>query len=91
MINNPNICKKLISLLLHRKLIKKDQLEEISHDPSLAKEDFLTYVIDNGIVNSHDFMVESATLLRLQYIDLSAIAVKFLPQEFFDLDFCRKK
>ncbi|AIT10163.1 general secretion pathway protein GspE [Candidatus Francisella endociliophora] len=90
MINNPHICKKLASLLLHRKLITKEQLEEVSLDSSLAKEGFLDYVIDHGIVDSQAFMIEAATLLRLQYIDLAAINVKFLPQELFDVDFCRK-
>ncbi len=35
-------------------------------------------------------MIESATLLRLQYIDLTAINVKFLPQELFEIEFCKK-
>ncbi|AVC44101.1 type IV-A pilus assembly ATPase PilB [Francisella tularensis subsp. novicida] len=90
MIENPHICKKLASLLLHRKLITKQQLEEISHDKSLAKQDFLEYLIENEIVDSKSFMIESATLLRLQYIDLTTINVKFLPQEYFDIDFCRE-
>ncbi|APC91865.1 MULTISPECIES: type IV-A pilus assembly ATPase PilB [Francisella] len=90
MIENPHICKKLASLLLHRKLITKQQLEEISHDKSLAKQDFLEYLIENEIIDSKSFMIESATLLRLQYIDLTAINVKFLPQEYFDIDFCRE-
>ncbi|ORU66192.1 type IV-A pilus assembly ATPase PilB, partial [Francisella tularensis] len=82
--------KKLASLLLHRKLITKQQLEEISHDKSLAKQDFLEYLIENEIVDNKSFMIESATLLRLQYIDLTTINVKFLPQEYFDIDFCRE-
>ncbi|MWX91241.1 type IV-A pilus assembly ATPase PilB, partial [Francisella tularensis] len=90
MIENPHICKKLASLLLHRKLITKQQLEEISHDKSLAKQDFLEYLIENEIVDNKSFMIESATLLRLQYIDLTTINVKFLPQEYFDIDFCRE-
>ncbi|PLQ43912.1 type IV-A pilus assembly ATPase PilB [Francisella tularensis subsp. holarctica] len=90
MIENPHICKKLASLLLHRKLIIKQQLEEISHDKSLAKQDFLEYLIENEIVDNKSFMIESATLLRLQYIDLTTINVKFLPQEYFDIDFCRE-
>ena len=90
MIENPHICKKLTSLLLHRKLITKQQLEEISHDKSLAKQGFLEYLIENEIIDSKSFMIESATLLRLQYIDLTAINVKFLPQEYFDIDFCRE-
>ena len=90
MINNPDIDKKLASLLSHRKLITKQQLEEISLDVSLAKKGFLNYVIENEYVNSKDFMIESATLLRLQYIDLTAINIKFIPQNFFDVDFCRK-
>lgn len=90
MINNSNICKKLASLLLHRKLITMKQLEEVSADPSIAKEGFLDYIVENKIVDSRSFMIESATLLRLQYIDLKAINVKFLPQDFFDIDFCRK-
>ncbi|MFV9925123.1 MAG: type IV-A pilus assembly ATPase PilB [Francisella endosymbiont of Hyalomma scupense] len=90
MIENPHICKKLASLLLHRKLITKQQLEEISHDKSLAKQGFLEYLIENEIIGSKSFMIESATLLRLQYIDLTAINVKFLPQEYFDIDFCRE-
>ena len=90
MINNPHIDKKLASLLLHRKLITKQQLEEISLDVSLTKEGFLNYVIENEYVNSKDFMIESAALLRLQYIDLTAINIKFIPQKFFDIDFCRK-
>ncbi|ALB01671.1 general secretion pathway protein GspE [Francisella persica ATCC VR-331] len=90
MIENPNICKKLASLLLHRKLITKQQLEEISHDKYLAKQGFLEYLIENEIIDSKSFMIESATLLRLQYIDLTAINVKFLPQEYFDINFCRE-
>ena len=90
MIENPHICKKLASLLLHRKLITKQQLEEISHDKSLAKQGFLEYLIENEIIDSKSFMIEAATLLRLQYIDLTAINVKFLPQEYFDIDFCRE-
>lgn len=90
MIENPHICKKLASLLLHRKLITKQQLEEISHDKSLAKQGFLEYLIENEIIDSKSFMIESATLLRLQYIDLTAINVKFLPQKYFDIDFCRE-
>lgn len=90
MIENPHICKKLASLLLHRKLITKQQLEEISHDKSLAKQDFLEYLIENEIVDNKSFMIESATVLRLQYIDLTTINVKFLPQEYFDIDFCRE-
>ncbi|MED7788283.1 type IV-A pilus assembly ATPase PilB [Francisella sp. 19X1-34] len=90
MAGNPHINKKLASLLLHRKLITRQQLEEISLDVSLAKEGFLNYVIENDFVNSKDFMIHSATLLRLQYIDLTAINIKFIPQKFFDIDFCRK-
>ncbi|QIV94736.1 type IV-A pilus assembly ATPase PilB [Allofrancisella frigidaquae] len=90
MINNPQICKKLASLLLHRKLITKEKLEEVSLEKDLGKTGFLSYLIEHEIVNSRDFMFESATLLRLQYIDLTAINVKFLPQEFFDLEFCEK-
>lgn len=90
MINNPHINKKLASLLLHRKLITKQQLEEISLDVSLTKESFLDYVIENEYVNGKDFMIESATLLRLQYIDLTAINIKFIPQKFFDFEFCKK-
>ena len=90
MIENPHICKKLASLLLHCKLITKQQLEEISHDKSLAKQGFLEYLIENEIIDSKSFMIESATLLRLQYIDLTAINVKILPQKYFDIDFCRE-
>lgn len=90
MINNPHINKKLASLLLHRKLITKEQLQEVNLDPSLAKEGFLNYIFDRGIVDGKSFMIEAATLLRLQYIDLTAVNVKFLPHDFFDVDFCRK-
>jgi type IV pilus assembly protein PilB len=90
MVGNPHIDKKLASLLLHRKLITRQQLEEISLDISLAKEGFLNYIIENEFVSSKDFMIHSATLLRLQYIDLTAISIKFIPQKFFDIDFCRK-
>ncbi|QIW09909.1 type IV-A pilus assembly ATPase PilB [Francisella sp. LA112445] len=90
MVGNPHIDKKLASLLLHRKLITRQQLEEISLDVSLAKEGFLNYIIENEFVSSKDFMIQSATLLRLQYIDLTAISIKFIPQKFFDIDFCRK-
>ncbi|BCD90140.1 hypothetical protein fh0823_02790 [Francisella halioticida] len=82
MINNPHIDKKLASLLLHRKLIIMQQLEEVGLDASLAKEGFLNYIIENEFVNSKDFMIESATLLRLQYIDLTSINIKFIPQNF---------
>ncbi|WP_150467713.1 type IV-A pilus assembly ATPase PilB [Francisella sp. SYW-9] len=90
MVDNPHIDKKLASLLLHRKLITRQQLNEISLDVSLAKEGFLNYIIENDFVSSRDFMIQSATLLRLQYIDLTAISIKFIPQKFFDVEFCRK-
>lgn len=77
MIDSPYINKKLASLLLHRKLITRQQLEEISLDKSLAKQDFLDYLIDHELIDSRSFMIESATLLRLQYIDLTAINVNF--------------
>ncbi|AXA34071.1 type IV-A pilus assembly ATPase PilB [Francisella adeliensis] len=91
MVNNPHICKKLASLLLHRKLITKEQLEEVSLDKAIVKEGFLNYIVDHEIIDSKKFMIESATLLRLQYIDLSTIAVKHLPIDLFEGDFCRKK
>ena len=90
MIDNPHICKKLASLLLHIKLITKEQLAEVNLEKAIAKEGFLDFVIEHGIVNSRAFMVESATLLRLQYIDLTVINVKFLPQELFEIEFCKK-
>ncbi len=90
MIDSPYINKKLASLLLHRKLITRQQLEEISLDKSLAKQDFLDYLIDHELIDSRSFMIESATLLRLQYIDLTAINVKFLPQDYFDTEFCNE-
>lgn len=90
MIDSPYINKKLASLLLHRKLITRQQLEEISLDKSLAKQDFLDYLIDHELIDSRSFMIESATLLRLQYIDLTAINIKFLPQDYFDTDFCNQ-
>lgn len=90
MVDNPHICKKLASLLLHRKLITKQQLDEVNLEKAIAKEGFLDFVIENGIVDSRSFMIESATLLRLQYIDLTAINVRFLPQEIFEMDFCKK-
>ena len=90
MVDNPYICKKLASLLLHRKLITKDQLKEVSFNKAIEKEGFLDFIIENGMVNSRAFMIESATLLRLQYIDLTVINVKFLPQKLFEIDFCKK-
>ncbi|MEY8765329.1 MULTISPECIES: type IV-A pilus assembly ATPase PilB [Francisella] len=90
MIDSPYINKKLASLLLHRKLITREQLEEISLDKSLAKQDLLDYLIDHELVDSKSFMIESATLLRLQYIDLTAINVNFLPQDYFDAEFCNE-
>ena len=90
MIDNPHICKKLASLLLHRKLITKEQLDEVNLKKAIATEGFLDFIIESGIVNSRAFMIESATLLRLQYIDLTTINVKFLPQELFEMDFCKK-
>ncbi len=40
MVDNPHICKKLASLLLHRKLITKEQLAEVNHEKAIAKEGF---------------------------------------------------
>lgn len=91
MVNNPHICRKLASLLLHRKLITPEQLENVSQDKAIAKQGFLSYIIDHEIIDSRKFMIESATLLRLQYIDLSTIAVKHLPIDLFEADFCMKK
>ena len=90
MVNNPHICKKLASLLFHRKLITKEQLDEVNLEKAIAKEGFLDFVIEHGIVDSRSFMIDSATLLRFQYIDLSAINIKFLPQELFEMDYAQK-
>ena len=82
--------KNLLRFYFTVSLSQSKQLEEISHDKSLAKQAFLEYLIENDIIDSKSFMIESATLLRLQYIDLTAINVKFLPQEYFNIDFCRE-
>ena len=90
MINYSNIDAKLASLLLYRKLITKDQLLEISHDKDVNRDNFLSHIIDNKIIDGRRFMIESSTVLRLQYLDMSAINVNFLPREYFDPSFCKE-
>ena len=90
MINYSNIDTKLASLLLYRKLITKEQLLEISHNKDVNKNNFLSHIIDNKIIDGRKFMIESSTILRLQYLDMSAINVNFLPRECFDTSFCKE-
>lgn len=90
MIDYSKIPTKLASLLLYRKLITKDQLQEISNEKEVNKDNFLSYVVDNKIVDGKKFMIESATVIRLQYLDISAINVEHLPKDFYDPIFCKK-
>ena len=82
--------KRLISLLLHCKLITKNQLESINQDKSLANKNLLEYLINHKIIDSENFMQESANLLRLAYMDLNALNIELIPQDFFDNDICKE-
>ncbi len=73
MINTLTSVKKISSLLFHRQLIIKQQLDEVNLEKAIAQEGFLDFVIENDIVDSRAFMIESTTLLHLKYIDINIL------------------
>ncbi|APC97863.1 type IV-A pilus assembly ATPase PilB [Francisella frigiditurris] len=91
MLNSPHIDRRLVSFLLHKKLISKEQLiNEVSDAKELKNTGLFKYLVSHELIDNKKFMIEAANLLRLQYIDLSVINVKHLENAYFDLEFCKQ-
>jgi len=78
--------KKLVSFLVSRKMISNKKMADVIKNEDAKKEGVFNYLVNNNLIDSRNFMLEAARLLRLKYIDLNAYNVSKAPEKSINIE-----